>query len=182
MLLFVNGCVREQSRTLELAREVLSTKTDEITEVRLYPDGADGLNRETLLLRDEYLSRGDLSHPLFSKAKQFAKADEIVVAAPFWDLMFPAKVRAYFEEVSVSSITFRYTEKGVPEGLCRAKQLTYVTTSGGPIFQNFGFEYIKALCENFYGIKSVRLVKAEGLDIYGANPDEIMKKAKSNLS
>ena len=27
-------------------------------------------------------------------------------------------------------ITFRYTSEGVPEGLCRAKRLNYVTTAG----------------------------------------------------
>ena len=115
-------------------------------------------------------------------ANQFAAADAIVIAAPYWDLAFPSKVRAYLEEVTVSGITFRYGEYGIPQGLCRAKRLVYVTTAGGPIFQNYGYEYIKALAQGFYGIPNVSIVKAEGLDIWGADAQAIMEAAKAGIS
>lgn len=181
MILFVNGCVREHSRTLELAQAVLAKETETIEEVRLYPDGPEGLDAEKLALRDELLAKGDLDHPMLRWANQFAAADAIVIAAPYWDLAFPAKVRAYLEEVTVSGITFRYGENGIPQGLCRAKRLIYVTTAGGPIFQNYGYEYIKALAQGFYGIPDVSIVKAEGLDIWGADPDAIMAEAKAEI-
>ena len=181
MILFVNGCVRENSRTLELAQAVLAKETDAIEEVRLYPDGPNGLNAETLRLRDTLLTNQELDHPMFRWARQFAAADTIVIAAPYWDLAFPAKVRAYLEEVTVSGITFRYGENGIPQGLCRAKRLIYVTTAGGPIFQNYGYEYIKALAQGFYGIPDVSLVRAEGLDIRGADPEAIMTRAKMEI-
>ena len=103
------------------------------------------------------------------------------MAAPYWDLAFPAKMRAYLEEITVSGITFRYGADGIPQGLCRAKSLIYVTTAGGPMIQNFGFEYVKSLAHAFYGIADVRLVKAEGLDIWGNNPVEILEQAKCNV-
>ena len=181
MILFINGCVRENSRTLELAQAVLAKETDAIEEVRLYPDGPNGLNAETLRLRDALLTNQELDHPMFRWARQFAAADTIVIAAPYWDLAFPAKVRAYLEEVTVSGITFRYGENGIPQGLCRAKRLIYVTTAGGPIFQNYGYEYIKALAQGFYGIPDVSLVRAEGLDIRGADPEAIMTRAKMEI-
>ena len=181
MILFVNGCVRENSRTLELAQAVLAKESDAIEEVRLYPDGPNGLNAETLRLRDALLTNQELDHPMFRWARQFAAADTIVIAAPYWDLAFPAKVRAYLEEVTVSGITFRYSENGIPQGLCRAKRLIYVTTAGGPIFQNYGYEYIKALTQGFYGIPDVSLVRAEGLDIRGADPEAIMTRAKMEI-
>ena len=181
MILFVNGCVRENSRTLELAQAVLAKESDAIEEVRLYPDGPNGLNAETLRLRDALLTNQELDHPMFRWARQFAAADTIVIAAPYWDLAFPAKVRAYLEEVTVSGITFRYGENGIPQGLCRAKRLIYVTTAGGPIFQNYGYEYIKALTQGFYGIPDVSLVRAEGLDIRGADPEAIMTRAKMEI-
>ena len=181
MILFINGCVRENSRTLELAQAVLAKETDAIEEVRLYPDGPNGLNAETLRLRDALLTNQELDHPMFRWARQFAAADTIVIAAPYWDLAFPAKVRAYLEEVTVSGITFRYGENGIPQGLCRAKRLIYVTTAGGPIFQNYGYEYIKALTQGFYGIPDVSLVRAEGLDIRGADPEAIMTRAKMEI-
>ena len=184
MILFVNGCVRENSRTLELARAVLAKETDTIEEVCLYPDGPNGLDAEKLALRDEALAKGDLGHPMLRWARQFAEAETIVIAAPYWDLAFPAKVRAYLEEVTVSGVTFRYGENGIPQGLCKAKRLIYVTTAGGPIFENFnfGFDYVKALAQGFYGIPEISLVKAEGLDIWGADVEAIMEAAKASIS
>ena len=182
MILFVNGCVRENSRTLELAQAVLAKETETIEEVRLYPDGPEGLDAQKLALRDELLQQKEYGHPMFDLARQFAEAEAIVLAAPYWDLAFPAKVRAYLEEVTVSGITFRYGENGIPQGLCRAKRLIYVTTAGGPIFQNYGYEYIKALAQGFYGIPNVSIVKAEGLDIWGADAQAIMEAAKAGIS
>ena len=184
MILFINGCVRENSRTLELARAVLAKETDTIEEVRLYPDGPEGLDAQKLSLRDELLAAKEYGHPMFRWARQFAEAEAIVLAAPYWDLAFPAKVRAYLEEVTVSGITFRYGENGIPQGLCKAKRLVYVTTAGGPIFENFnfGYDYVKALAQGFYGIPDVSLVRAEGLDIRGADPEAIMNQAKLEIS
>ena len=118
---------------------------------------------------------------MFRWARQFSEADVIVLAAPYWDLMFPAKVRAYLEEVTVAGITFQYNEDGIPQGLCKAKRLIYVTTAGGPIIYNFGFEYVKALAQGFFGISDVRMFKAEGLDIQGADVNQIMERAKNEI-
>lgn len=181
MRLFVNACVRENSRTLELARAVLEGEAGEIQEVCLYSDGPEGLDAESLRMRDGLLAGKEYSHPMFRWAQQFAGADAVVVAAPYWDLLFPAKLRAYFEDVTVSGITFQYNREGIPEGLCRAKRLIYVTTAGGPIVQNLGFEYVQALARTFYGIRDVRLVSAEGLDIWGADPAAILEEAKKRI-
>ena len=182
MILFVNGCVRENSRTLELAKAVLERAGEPVQEVSLYQDGPDGLRPETLRLREELLGKKEYDHPMFRWARQFAAADTIVMAAPYWDLAFPAKIRAYLEEITVSGLTFQYGANGIPQGLCRARRLIYVTTAGGPILQNFGFEYVKALAQNFYGISQVDLVKAEGLDIWGADPKAILEQAKAEIS
>ena len=183
MILFVNGCVRENSRTLELARAVLAKENDAIEEIRLYPNGPDGLDAGKLALRDALLANREFDHPMFRWARQFADAEAIVLAAPYWDLAFPAKVRAYLEEVTISGITFRYGENGIPQGLCKAKRLIYVTTAGGPIFENFnfGYDYVKALAQGFYGISEVSLIKAEGLDVWGAEAAAIMEEAKNSV-
>ena len=182
MVLFINGCVREESRTLDLAKAVLSKETGDIQEICLYNDGPEGLTAEKLRQRDELLKKEDYMAPTFRWARQFAQADVIVIAAPYWDLMFPAKVRAYLEEVTVSGITFQYNADGVPQGLCKASRLIYVTTAGGPILYNFGFAYVEALAKCFFGIEDVRMVKAEGLDIWGADVNQILEQAKKNLS
>ncbi len=181
MVLFVNGCVREESRTLDLAKVVLSKENGDIQEICLFPDGPEGLTKEKLQQRDELLKNGEYGNAAFRWARQFAQADVIVIAAPYWDLMFPAKVRAYLEEITVSGITFEYNAEGIPQGLCNAQRLIYVTTAGGPIIYNFGFEYIKALSQGFFGINDVRMFKAEGLDIYGADVAQIMLQAKTEI-
>jgi FMN-dependent NADH-azoreductase len=96
--------------------------------------------------------------------------------------MFPGVLKLYLENITVSDVTFRYTSDGRPEGLCRAKTLDYITTSGGYIGQyDFGFSYVDALARNFFGIRTVRRYAAEGLDIYGNDPDEILRKAKADI-
>lgn len=181
MVLFINGCVRQASRTLELSRAVLSKETGDVQEVCLYSGGPEGLTAEKLCQRENLLEKKEYSNAMFRWARQFSEADVIVLAAPYWDLMFPAKVRAYLEEITVAGITFQYNEDGIPQGLCKAKRLIYVTTAGGPIIYNFGFEYVKALAQGFFGISDVRMFKAEGLDIQGADVNQIMERAKNEI-
>ena len=91
---------------------------------------------------------------------------EIVVAAPYWDLSFPAALKQYFEQINVLGITFKYSAEGTPIPLCKAKELIYVTTAGGAFVpEEFGFGYVKALAQGFYGIPDVRQVREVGLDI-----------------
>ena len=164
---------------MELAREVLGKLDGSLEEVRLYERSLSPLNLEGMGKREEAAQKQDFSLPDFDLAKQFAAADKIVIAAPYWDLMFPAVLKIYFENITVAGITFRYSEEGRPQSLCRAKALYYVTTAGGFIGQNdFGFSYVKALAQNFFGITDVNCYCAEGLDIFGADADRIMEKAK----
>ena len=179
-VLFINACVREDSRTLRLARKVLGYLGDTAEEVCLETDGVRPMTRETLKLRDRLGQQGDYTHPMLTNARKFAEADEIVVAAPFWDLSFPALLKAYFESVMVSGVTFKYNE-GVPYGLCRAKRLIYVTTAGGPVFMDFGFPYVKALAEAFCKIPETVCFRAERLDIIGSDTEGILSAAEREI-
>ena len=182
MILFINACVRTNSRTKRLADAFLSTKNEPVDELRL--DNVDfPIADETFLSkRDDLIKKGAFDDAMFSLARQFAAADEIVVAAPFWDLSFPAALKQYFEQINVIGVTFRYLSDGRIEGLCKAKKLTYITTSGGEYFpEEYGFGYVKALSRNFYGIKEVGLIKATGLDIFGVDPDAIIDETIKNI-
>ena len=179
-ILFINACVRENSRTLVLAQKILSERSDEIVEVNLNKENIPPLNQALLKKREELLHSGNQNDPMFSYAKQFAQADEIVIAAPFWDLSFPAILKTYMEQISVSGITFEYIN-GKPFGLCKAKRLTYVTTSGGPIFADFGYEYIKALAKNFYGISETKAYRAMNLDVNMIAAEDVLEKAEISV-
>lgn len=178
-ILFVNVCIRESSRTLELANHVLKKLDGEVEELRLYEQKLLPLDLQKMSIRDNAKQICDFSASEFDLAKQFAKADTIVIAAPYWDLMFPSLLKVYYENITVNGLTFCYSEKGIPQGLCNAKRLIYVTTSGGPIFQNFGYEYTASLAKGFYGIERVECVCASGLDIVGADVAKLLENAKS---
>ena len=157
------------------------TSPAEVTEIRLEEEAIQPLTKESLAQRDSLLSAGNREDGSFSHARQFAEADVIVLAAPFWDLSFPALVKLYLEMVTVTGVTFRYTEEGIPEGLCRAKKLYYVTTAGGPFLPEFGFGYVKALAENFYGIRETRCISAEGPDVIGNDVEAILREAEQEI-
>ena len=178
-ILFINACVREESRTLRLARRFLSSLSGETVCRDLNQSPAKPLLRESLKLRDEHLKSMPADAPDLKDARQFAKADLIVIAAPYWDLSFPALLKEYIEAINCVGITFDYNEQGFPYGLCRAKHLVYITTAGGPILSDqYGFGYVDRLCKTFYGIEHTHLLKAQGLDIYGADVPAILEKAE----
>lgn len=175
-ILFINACVRENSRTLVLAKSILKDMSGEVIEVNLNQEDIVPLNRELLEKRENLIHDGNKNDQMFRYAKQFAQADEIVIAAPFWDLAFPAILKTYIEQITVSGITFEYIN-GRPSGLCKAKSLTYVTTSGGPIFADFGYEYIKTLAKSFYGISKTKAYRAMNLDVNMIAAEDVLTKA-----
>jgi len=182
MILFVNACVREESRTKHLAQCLLKNLDGEIKEINLEKENILPLNRKTLELRTKFAEAKNFENIIFNYAKDFAKADIIVIAAPFWDLSFPASLKSYIEAINVVGITFDYSSDGAPYGLCNAKKLYYITTSGGKIYNDeFGFGYIKSLCNSFYGIKEVFCIKAENLDIAGSDVENILKDAEERI-
>lgn len=183
MTLFINACVRANSRTKKMADALLSRLGDEVTELRLEDIDFPLVNEDFLRRRDALIAFGSLDDPMFAMARQFAAADTVVIAAPFWDLSFPAALKQYFEQINVTGITFRYTEEGFPEGLCAAERLYYVTTAGGAFFpEEYGFGYVRALAENFYGIRDCRLIKAVGLDIWGADEEAILAACEKEIA
>lgn len=179
-ILFVNACVRKNSRTFSLSKAVLDKLKSEYTEIDLQRENLQPLNCERLEKREKLIAEGNFSDGMFMYARDFAEADTVVVAAPYWDLTFPALLKIYLEQITVCGITFDYRH-GAPHSLCRAKRLIYVTTAGGTIYKDYGFEYIKTISETFFAIPKVLCFKAEGLDIKGADTEKIMADAERNI-
>ena len=182
MVLFINACVRKDSRTKRLADCLLETIRADFTELRLSDLTFPRVDERFLAERDRLIGAGDFGGPMFDLARQFARADEIVIAAPFWDLSFPSLLKQYFEQICVVGVTFRYSADGVPVGLCRAGRLVYVTTAGGNyIPESYGFGYVRALAQGFYGIPDVSLVSAGGLDVEGADVGRILDACEEDI-
>ncbi len=182
-ILFINTCVRENSRTKRLADYFLKEFSgDEITEVQPRKEGIAGLDEEMLKVRDQALLEKNYDHPVLAYAKQFKEADMIVIAAPYWDLSFPSALKNYIERICAVGMTFDYDEHGIPYGMCSAENLVYIQTAGGMVDNDaFGYGYIKALCENFFHIEKTFCFKAEGLDLPFNDPEELLKKAEEEI-
>lgn len=82
------------------------------------------------------------------------RADAIVLAAPLWDLSFPALLKVYIENVSVEGITFGCGAAGC-YGICRAQRMAFLTTRGS-VYEGshleMGSRYLQAMAE-FFGIR-----------------------------
>lgn len=181
-ILFINACVRTESRTRQLTEKLLLKLNRPYEEVRLHEIAFPVADEDFLNMRDRLIAERDFENPLFDLARQFSESEIIVIAAPYWDLSFPAALKQYFEQINVVGITFKYTEDGIPVGLCKARRLYYVTTAGGSyVPEEFGFGYIKALSQGFYGIQEVRKIEAAGLDLVGADVSAIMRAAESTI-
>lgn len=184
-ILMINGCIRgAQSRTWRLAeaflremkacaRETFAYARLDLAEMDLRP-----LSGRFFEERQRLLEEGNRSHPRFDLARQFAQADRILIAAPFWDLSVPAVVKLYIENISLDGVTFGCGKDGL-YGMCRARDMIFFTTRGGvygdgPMEQ--GASYLKALC-GMFGIKDFRCICAEGMDFAPEREEEIMRRA-----
>ena len=179
-ILHINCCPRKESRTKRLA-DALLKKLGNYEELKLYQEKILPLNEERLEHRTALIEKGNYDYECFKYAKQFADADIIVISAPFWDLSFPAILKVYIENIYITGIVSRYSDDGSPLGLCKAKKLYFVTTAGGPFDERFGYDYIKALALEYFGIKEVALIKAEMLDIDGNDSETILLNAIKNI-
>ncbi len=176
-VLFMNAAFRDGSRTKRLAEYYLQTfhGTDEVERLELGVDVPMPLDQTRLREYNAAVSAHEFSGNMFDYARQFAKADEILIAAPFWNFGLPAVLSAYLELVCSQGVCFDIDEKGNYISLCRAEKLVFFTTAGGYIPEvNCAFGFLQDLCEAFFGIEDVRCYQAEGLDIDGTDVEAVL--------
>ena len=186
-VLCVDCCIRrENSRTKRLADAFLSALPADcrVEHLDLMAEDLSYFKESYFAQREQLLAAGERDHPRFRYAHQFTEADLIVMAAPFWDLAFPALLKVYIEQVSVDGITFGSTEAGL-QGLCRASHLVFLTTRGGFYTgdaMEMGSRYLDAL-HTFFGIGAYTCIAADGMDVAGFDAEAslaaAMQKAKA---
>lgn len=180
MILFINACAREESRTERLASKLLE-KLGSYEETDLYAADLHPLTEERLAARTALIAAENYDDPMFDFAKKFASADTIVIAAPYWDLSFPSILKVYLENIYVTGIVSRYGSDGRPVGLCKATKLYYVTTAGGPYNPDYSYNYLREMAVNCFGIPETELIKAEMLDVDGFDCWKILKEAEEKI-
>ncbi|MBR0104495.1 MAG: NAD(P)H-dependent oxidoreductase [Firmicutes bacterium] len=181
-ILFVNACMRgKESRTLRICDKFMKKYKSlhpedifeevDITHTDLKPFDAEKA-QERIRLTEE----GKVDGKMFDLAHQFANADKIIIGAPYWDYSFPSALKIYIEHVSVNTIAYKYTDRGLA-GLCKARKMLYITTSGGFMGEfAFGTDYFRGLC-NLYGIPQFDSIKGEALDIITFDTEKLLQKA-----
>ena len=90
-----------------------------------------------------------------------------------WNLSIPAILKAYIDYVSVTGITFKYTEEG-PVGLLNNKKAVHIVSRGGE-YRNSPYEmgdrYLRCILR-FFGINDIETIAIENLDVVGIDVQE----------
>ena len=180
MLLFVNACWREGSRTERLARMWLENYDGEATEIRLAEMDIRPLDADRLATYNRCVAAASYEDEMFDLAHQFAAADEVLIAAPMWNYSIPALLHDYLELVCTQGVTFDLDESGAYGSLTNTKRLVYVSTAGGPAvdpLDDHAFGYVRTLAERFWFVPTIEQVAAWGLDGPDADVDALLAQA-----
>lgn len=191
-VLYIKATVKPegQSRTVEISDKFieeykLRNPEDEIITLDLYNENIDFLKGEDLGAVFGPKDEASKTHPILKYAYQFVEADKYVISAPMWNLSVPAIVKAYIDYVSVSGITFKYTENG-PVGMCQGKKAVYVVTRGGSYSEGpaamfeMGERYLRTIF-GFFGITDFTTIALENLDVVGEDVDAIMESGLNQV-
>lgn len=146
---------------------------DEIIILDLYKENIDFLRADDLGKLFGPKDEESKNNSILKYAYQFADADKYIIAAPMWNLSFPAILKAYIDYVSVSGITFKYTAEG-PVGLLNNKKAVHIVSRGGG-YDNSPYEmgdrYLRTIL-GFFGIKDIETIGIDNLDVMGVNVEE----------
>lgn len=183
-VLFVNSCIRNDSRTLRLCREYInkyfSADDIEIEELVLQNEDIKPFNGEMLEKREADIAAESYVSFDYKYARQFADADIILIGAPYWDCNYPSVLKAYIEHICVRGITFGYVN-GVPAPLSKAQELIYITTAGGYFPETCSLDmYLNEFCA-MIGIPKLTIHKADGLDIIENDIEAILSETISKF-
>lgn len=190
-VLYIKANAKEEgkSRTFKISDAFIeeykkANPDDEIITLDLYKEGISMLpvgQLEEIHIPAPGTGR---DHPILKYAYQFLEADKYVIAEPFWNLGIPAILKAYIDYVTISGITFKYTEQGAV-GLCRGKKAVNIVSRGGDYSKEpaasfeMGDRYLRTIF-GFLGITDFQTIAANGLDIIGNDANAILEEAISS--
>ena len=170
-VIVIDACMRDEaSRTRRILMPLMAElgKRYEIETIRLDGEDYSAVGRKVLAER----GNGYVPAEIVATAKKIAAADRIVIAAPFWDMSYPAILKVFVENMSLFNITFR--DNGTYfEGLCKCQRLLYVTTRGMNVSTDSPLDgatpYIRAISA-LWELGEVSVVAAQNLD-YGTDEE-----------
>lgn len=164
-LVVIDACNREgESRTWRIASPIIEVlrRKYEVSEYHLPRMKMEPVDAELHQLRHS----GNAPQWAVDAARDIASADRILIAAPFWDMSFPAILKTFIEHLSLFNVTF--ADNGTEcYGLCRCEKILYITTRGMNIPLGDPREqatpYIKAL-STLWGLGDLQVIDAYNMD------------------
>lgn len=115
--------------------------------------------------------------------REIKEADIIVIGAPLYNFNIHSSLKAWFDHIVRSGITFSYGEKGA-EGLVKGKKV-YVAMASGGIYSegpmqahDFVAPYLQWML-GFMGMTDVSVFRIEGTAIPGIQDTAVEKGLKS---
>src|SRR5438105_3028902 len=118
--------------------------------------------------------------------ERFKTADLLLISTPMWNFNIPYMLKHYIDLIVQPKYTFRYTEKGTPEGLVINKKMAVITSRGGQYsgpMKSFDYQenYLRTIF-GFIGITDITFVIAEPMDMGLDKQKEQIAVAKKKAS
>lgn len=173
-LVVIDACIRQdQSRTWRIAEPIVDALKHRYEATVYHLPMMEDI---VPLNPGSFWKRGNGETPQWAVdcARTIAEADRLVIAAPFWDMSFPAVLKAFFEQASLYDITFADNGKECV-GLCRCGKVLYITTRGMDIHTGDPREqatpYIKAL-SSLWGLGDIVTLATQNMDYSSEEENE----------
>ena len=121
----------------------------------------------------------DYSDELIAEIKS---ADVIALGLPMYHFGIPSTLKAYFDHIARSGVTFRYTAEG-PEGLLPNIPV-YILAARGGIYQGTQADSQTGYMQTFLaflGLKNTQFIYAEGLAMGEEGKDSALNQAVATI-
>lgn len=167
-ILIIDSCIRKNSKTrimLNKFMDILKQHHNDINIIYL------NNNKKLVPLNDILLEKRnndcinmDFKDEYYDFAKELKNCDIVIVAAPFYDLCFPAIFKTFIEQTLVYNLTFVDSTNGI-KGLTNCKKMIYLAVRGMSTNEfnlDIATPYLKGYC-NMLGIKELYSLTYDGI-------------------
>lgn len=146
----------------------------------------DALRKQPDVLTDRQVAARAASDAMIAELNQ---ADAIVIGAPMHNFTITAALRTWLDHIARPGKTFGYDPETGPKGLLADKPVYVISTRGGdygdgdptnPNPADFQSGYIRFIL-GFIGLKDVRIIAANGLDMGPEKRAEGLKTANDKI-
>lgn len=157
-----------------LSRDLAQHPVPHLTAERFAAFGTPATQRT--LEQQRYVAESD------ALIDELRRADVLVLGLPMYNFGVPSTLKAYFDHVARSGVTFRYTADG-PVGLLTGKKAYVFATRGGKhagTATDLQTGFVRQFL-GFIGIRDVEFIYAEGLALGEPQREQALAAAAAHI-